>query len=405
MLYYKNAEIARKFKVSRATVGHWIDSAINKKNKLQLTELDGKFYISNTVHNKEILSTLSKKGQKFKNKSILKIISPTEEFFKVFDETQIVDIISNLEMYKEIPHKYTYFNGGAEYWDNYVKRTLKEGIENTVTNTHELLLLAKDYIFALIKNKKVNLVDIGVGNAYPVKELISNLVESDALRKYLALDMSPTMIDIAKQNIDGWFNGKVNFEGHTIDISSQMIRDLLFENSQYFENQNAINLVCFLGSSIENMEVNDHSLENIKKSMTKDDILVLGRTLDSESAITYFDFSETNPDEQEDTKWRWFIDALNLSEDLYEYEMLYDEKSKSRIGQMSLEVDLNMVFETPRFRKLISFRKGDKIVTWRHRHHSYKEIVEEMQFYGFEILSTATSIDKAQILVIAKLKV
>lgn len=404
MEYFKNIEIARLYKVSKATVGNWIESGMQKKNNLQLNEIGGKYYISKTSHNKAILKELSESGQKFKKRSIFKILRPSSEFYNVFNESQIVDIISSLETYKEIPHKYTYFNGGAEYWDNYVKRTLKESIENTVTNTHELLTLNRDYIFKLISGKKVNLVDIGVGNAYPVKDLLLSLTKTEALQKYIALDMSPSMLEIVERNVQEWFGDRVNFEGHNIDISSQLIRDILFENSQYFEKENVVNLVCFLGSSIENMESNDHSLENIRRSLSHQDIFILGRTLDTESATTYFDFSETNPGEDPDYKWRWLFDALSLKEDLYSYEMLYDERTKSRIGRMCLDVDIEMIFETERFRKSLIFKKGEEIITWRHRHHSYKEIVDDMLNNGFQLLQSSTSTDRSHLMLITQIK-
>ncbi len=402
MLYYKNSEVAKKYKVSKATVGHWVAAALKSGNNLGIVTVNGKQYIAQTEHNDNILQQLSHKGQKFKNKSVLRKISPQPEFYEIFNESQIVELLMNLEVYHEIPHKFSYFNGGAQYWDNYVKRTIREHISTTVSNTADVLRLNKTFIYNALGRKKVNFVDIGVGNAYPVKEILKFLHAKKALKKYIALDISESMLEIAQNNIVVWYNTKVDYEGHIVDISNENIRDLLFRNSQYSDSHDTINLVCFLGSTIENMEPNDHSLENIRKSLGINDIFVLGRTLDTDKAKTFFDFSETSPKEEPDNKWKWMYEALSLTEDLYRYEMLYDEKTKSRIGQMVLTSDVELEFKTKLFGKVISFKKGDAIVTWRHRHHRYREIVEEMISNGFEILQTSTSPDHSHLLVIAK---
>ncbi len=251
-------------------------------------------------------------------------------------------------------------------------------------------------------------MDIGVGNAYPVKEFLGYLLSKGILGKYIGIDMSPDMLNVAERNVNEWFGDKVNFEKYEIDVSNTSFRELLFGITEKDGNESAVNLVCYVGSSIENMESNDNSLDNVKKSLGKNDILLLGRTLDSDNSKEYFDFSEKNPEqsnsEEDNDKWKWFIENLGITEDCYTYQMLYDDVTKSRIGQMKLEKDLDIIFETTKFRKIVSFSKGDSIITWRHRHHSYKEIIDEMQVIGMQILQTSVSMDREQILIISSLK-
>jgi uncharacterized SAM-dependent methyltransferase len=408
MKKYKNTELARMYKVSEKTIRNWIDGAEKGTLSLKLLRDRNRFYIADTANNHLLMRDFSQKGAKFKNKSASETISPRPEFYEIFNETQVIDIASNLEIFGEFPHKYTYFNGGADYWDNYVLRTLDEKMSNTVTNTFNLLSLNKEYLFSLVsKYKKVNLVDIGVGNAYPVKDLLTGLLEKNLLGKYIGIDISPNMLDIAKANVKKWYGDSIDFRPYVLDISNSLIRDLLYEENVDYSEGEVVNVVCYLGSSIENMEVHDHSLENIRKSLQINDILIIGRTLDSDSGKMFFDFSEkteTVSDEKTDNRWKWFIDALGLTEESYKYEMLYDEGLKSRIGQILLTKDVNIKFNTPRFKKVLKFNKGERIITWRHRHHTYKQIIEEMVVGGFDVLQTSTSMDRAQILLITSLK-
>ncbi len=150
MKLFKNVELADKYKVSEKTIRNWIRASQKGQLKLGLIHESDRAYIADTSMNHIILSDLSKRGRKFKNKNAAIEVRPCKKFYTVFNDTQIIDIITNLEIHGEFPHKYTYFDGGADYWDNYVKRTLNEKISNTVTNTHLLLALSSDYIFSLL---------------------------------------------------------------------------------------------------------------------------------------------------------------------------------------------------------------------------------------------------------------
>src|SRR5690606_23933016 len=121
--------------------------------------------------------SLSEKAKKYKNRKRLKIITPKAEFYQVYGERQIIDIISNLEINKEIPHKYAYFNGGAHWFDQYANRVAVEEGPSTLKKSIEALDFDTEYIYSLIKDyQKVNIIDIGPGNSVPVKKFIDFLL-------------------------------------------------------------------------------------------------------------------------------------------------------------------------------------------------------------------------------------
>ncbi len=120
------------------------------------------------------------------------------------------DIVSNLEINKEIPNQYKYFGSGAGNWNNYTERLAEEENLNSLRSTISLISINKPYIDDLLKDyTQVNIVDIGVGNAYPVKELLAHFLEQGKLGRYIALDISPTMLRIAEANIKKWFGDTV----------------------------------------------------------------------------------------------------------------------------------------------------------------------------------------------------
>lgn len=124
MNYYKTQELSIQYKVSPRTITRWTEWANSSKIKLELINIGKRSYILNTPANHTVMQQLVSKNMKFKNKRKLHVISPREEFYKVFKESHIIDIVSNIESNREIPHKYTYFNRGADYWDNYINSGL-----------------------------------------------------------------------------------------------------------------------------------------------------------------------------------------------------------------------------------------------------------------------------------------
>src|SRR5687768_3577091 len=103
MKYYKNTELAKLYNVSEKTIRNWVQSAQENKLGLLLYEKNGKSWIANTSKNIEIIEKQVKRGKKFKNGRGLKKITPSKEFYQLYDNKQILDIISNLAVHSETP--------------------------------------------------------------------------------------------------------------------------------------------------------------------------------------------------------------------------------------------------------------------------------------------------------------
>jgi len=202
MLYFKKAELAETYHISEKTVTNWIREAKDGKLNLELREEQGRAWIANTTRNIELIEQLVERRKKFRNSRGLKAITPKPEFYELYNQQQIFDITSSLDIYHEVAPDYTYFNGGAEYWDKYAQRLASETVPNLLTSTIKQLKTNQGYIDDLIsKYKRVNIVDIGPGNALPVKELLQHLLDQGNLGRYIALDISPSILKVAERNI------------------------------------------------------------------------------------------------------------------------------------------------------------------------------------------------------------
>lgn len=392
MLYFKNIELSRKYSVSLGTIRNWIEAAQAGKLSLGLLTDGDKTYIANTAKNVALMAKMAEDGRKYRNTHAAKVVKPDTKFYDLFSEEQTYDIISNLEINKEIPRQYNYFDIGAERWNQYMNRLISEETPNTLTSTIRLLDLNKGYIDNLLSSyDRVNIIDVGVGNAYPVKNLLAGMLESNKLGRYIALDISPTMLEVAKRNISSWFGDKVRFEGYTYDLNYDRFVNLLADEYAQKESQNTVNLVLLLGGTLINMRYPDNGYRMIHDSMGIDDLLIHSAKLDTETSRHYFDFNNTPGSTALSPNHRLIFDLLNIDESFYEVEMGYNPDIRQRYIRARLKIAMTIRFSFKGSRKNVRFNKGDTILLWRAIQLTARDVLTQFErndFYPFHMSQT-----------------
>jgi len=403
--YFKNTELAALYHVSEKSVRNWIESATGNKLALQILEKDGKKYVANTARNIALIDQLVEKGKKYKNTRGHKVIRPTETFYKAFNATEIFNIIANLDTHHEIPLEYSYFDGGAKIWDSYVNKLSQDETPNILSNTVYLLGLNAQYIDDLLENcDAVNVIDIGPGNGYPVRELLGRLSTEGRLNRYIAIDASRTMLDIAKSNIYGWFGDDIRLETYTRDITYERFGDLLAEDS-FGKNVVVKNIVLLLGSTLSNFRDPSLPLTTIRESMGKNDLLISSKQLDTPHSRRHFDYYTGDETKfQLAPKSKFLLDLFNIDESLYEAESSFDEMAMSRRLLVRLKVALSIEFMLEDKQRVINFNKGDAILIWRHKHQDIVETIEQLNENGFDLLQATSTRDREFVLTISKIR-
>ncbi|HSX00395.1 MAG TPA: L-histidine N(alpha)-methyltransferase [Patescibacteria group bacterium] len=407
MKYFKNTELAKLYNVSEKSVRNWISATKQGKLDLQLYEEGERSFIANVSKNVHLIEHLVHKGKKYKNSRGYKVISPAPEFYKLYDAKAVFDILSNLDIYHEIPLQYSYFDGGAAIWDNYVQRLLEEKTPNILKNTIDMLAMNGDYLDSLLSgSERINVIDIGPGNCYPVRQLLQRLVDAGRLNRYICIDISPDMLTIAEQNIRKWFGDAVTFESYTRDITHERFDDLLALDS--FSKDTIVgNIVLFLGSTMSNFRESNKPLYTIHDSMGKSDLLIFSKQLDTIKNRRYFDYY-TDP-EQPGTfllapKSKFTLELLNIDSSLYDVELSFDEEHMARQSQVRLKVALSIEFQINGNPKIINFNKGDAILLWRHKHQTMLQTIEQFDASGFGLVGAMTSADGETLLSISRMK-
>jgi transposase len=405
MLSFKHVELAEKYGVSEATVRKWIARAKAGQLDLVLSSNGGIDRIVNTASNLAVMDDLVPKNKKYRNSKSFKLVTPKEQFYQLYNQGQIYDIVTNLEIHHEIPRQYNYFDGGAERWSEYVEHMDKENAHNSLVSTRQLLSINDNYLTELTsKYRKMNIVDLGVGNALPSKEIIARLLERNKLGRYIAIDISPEMLVIAERNIRKWFGNKVAFEGYELDISRERFSNILAEHYIKHEANTTGNLILFLGGTLNNFRKREVPLQVINDSMGVNDFLIHTQRIDTEATRRYFDFNPKPGERTVPPTHGLVVDLLNLDPSLYELEFGYDEQSRSRYEKIRFTVAITVCFAFNEGEREIDFNKGDAILLWRAWQDSALDLVQYFDKNDFYVLHSSQTGDHEYILTISQVK-
>ena len=405
MLYFRHNELVERFRVSLKTVHNWIDAAKQGKLELQLHVHNGRTYIANTAKNNTILETQAEKGKKYRNTLHNRVVTPGASFYNLYNRRQILDIISNIEIHREIPRQYNYLDGGATNWDNWLKRLEKEDSPNILKGTLELIQTNLGALELLLEGyKRINIIDIGVGNARPVKELLEYLLKRNLLHRYVAIDISESMLQIAEQNIKNWFGDKITFEGHVRDITYERFDDLLVDDMLANKADETLNLVLFLGATLINFRSTSDVLRVVYGSMGPDDLLVYSDKPDTEAARHYFDFNPQPGLTELSPNHRFILDLMNIDKSLYDVEMGFNEETRMRYVRIRLKTTLTINFKFEDGEREVHLEKGDTILLLRVWHLTTLEILAEFEKIGFILLQSSLTRDRQFQLTISALE-
>lgn len=402
MLYFKHSQLAEDYKVSLKTVHNWIDAAKQGKLELQLHEENGRTYIANTPANNIVLDNVAMKGKKYRNGIHHKVVTPKPAFYETYTRRQILDIVANLSIHREIPQQYNYFDGGAHYWVEWVEKMNKEAAPNILKGTVELMQANLEPLDQLLKGRKrINVIDIGVGDAEPVKYLLGHLLEKGILNRYIAIDLSPSMLEVARGNIEKWFNDRVNFEGHIRDIRYERFDDLLLPDALGNDYNNSANIVLFLGGTRSNFRVPNDCLKVIQGGMGEHDLLIYTDKPDTEASRRYFSFNPKDESLVVPPIDRFALEMLNIDASLYQAEMGFSEQHRMRYIRVRLKYPITIRFASGDIDRDVTIEKGETILVWRAWHWTTHEIITDFERVGLTLLQASLTPDRQYLLTIS----
>ena len=234
-----------------------------------------------------------------------------------------------------------------------------------------------------------------------MKELLGHLIERDILHRYIALDISPTMLSIAKRNIEEWYGDKAKFEGYVRNISHEHFDDLLVEDMLNNEADQTLNLVLLFGGTSANFRSFGDVFKAIHGSMSGKDLLMYTDGPDTEASRQYFDFSPLSGLEKLAQSDQYVLNLLNVDESLYEAEMGFDPRLKMRYVRVRLKTSITIKFSFEDAEREVILEKGETILLLRIWHMTALEIISEFEKTGFRLLQSSLTKDRQYFLSIS----
>jgi uncharacterized SAM-dependent methyltransferase len=402
--YFKNTELANLYHVSEKSVRNWIEASQKGKLPLQLYTEKDRIYIANTPHNSVEIEKLVERGKKYKNSRSFKTISPLPSFYETYSTKQIIDIISNLTIHHELPLQYNYVNGGAEFWDQYAHRLATDYAPNVLKGTMRLIEWNLENFDRLIGNRKVNVVDLGPGNGLPVKELLSYLLKSKKLNRYIGVDISKEILKITERQLKDWFGNQIPFEGHIRDISVDRFDDLFADDYITDETKQPVNLVLMLSGTICNFRSPIHALYTINSSLGPEDLFVYTTKLDTPNTRRYFDLGIEAKPRPQDFLFHFLVDALGFQKSSYEIDQFFDEEKQARSISLRPLLDLAVEFQFPKGKRTVYLNKGEPILLWRYWHYNTPDVINQFNDANFNLMQMSKTTDQEYLLLVAQIE-
>jgi uncharacterized SAM-dependent methyltransferase len=382
MAILRNIQIAKKYNVTPATVGNWIEQARNNKINLDLTSVKGKFYLEDTPQNHLELERLKKQGVKFRSKqsSILKVeVSPS--LYKIFTEDQIINLFTNISYYNFIPAKFSYTGDGAQFFE--------EGFIKSLNNPSSKLSVEMDLIESyfediserilndnLLNNKKLNIIELGADNStHALVKGMKYLNNKNYLNKYISIGISSEMAEIRQKNIQK--NMDLKTSKYIFDIEENVLRNILFKEK---DNEKYINLCTFLFSGLSNVRNASVLLNNLIDSFSPNDYLLLNTVLTNDAREPK---GKSASNQSIIKRHSWLLELLGLTNYITVEYHDYDIDKKIRSSYFVLNRDVELIFKIEGSDHSVFLKRDQRITFFISYRYSVGQLMNLFNNTGF----------------------
>ncbi|MCW5314436.1 hypothetical protein GTQ43_11640 [Nostoc sp. KVJ3] len=332
---------------------------------------------------------------------ISRTAKPSSEFYSIFSQEEVLGIIHALEVRREIPLKYSYKGRGAKIWDEFYLKYIVPKWYRRSNVEIELLKTNFQYLNGNIQSgKKVNIVDVGAGNSYPVKDFIQRLNKLNKVNKYIALDISEELLCVSRNNLKKWFP-LVKFISSTIDIENSCIPRNLFQNQASLEIDDTAKIFLHLGVTIGNHQNRDEVFKNFRDSMEKNDLLVFTNEIGCNSKWDGNIRGGCKYHVEE--VYGWVKNKIGIKSEDCELVRKYDLKTDSIVANMRFHHDYTINFSHMEINKKIEFSQGEEITIWRHHKYEIPKLLQELERSGLQLIHYSTDKYKSHIMAICKI--
>jgi uncharacterized SAM-dependent methyltransferase len=330
---------------------------------------------------------------------IRRITKPSSEFYSIFSEAEVLEMIQALKVRREIPLKYSYKGRGAKIWDNFYLKYLIPRWYRTSNREIDLLKENFEFLSAKVRNfEKINIIDVGSGNSYPVKEFIRRLNNLGKVNKYIALDISEELLHLSKSNFSHWFP-LIEYSSYTIDIENSCL-PILSENQANLETDDIAQIILHLGVTMGNHHNRSGVLKNFRDSMGKNDLLVFTNEIGSNSQ---WDGRVRGGFKYHvEQVYAWIKNELGIRAEDCELVRKYDDRTDSLVANMKFFQNYILDFTLGGIDKSIEISEAEEITIWRQHKYELPKLLQEIERSGLQVVHYRTDKYLSNVMVICE---
>ncbi|MGK7956435.1 MAG: L-histidine N(alpha)-methyltransferase [Crocosphaera sp.] len=285
---------------------------------------------------------------------------PKPQFYQSFSPVEVKNMVKGLSEQKEIPFKYFYKDKMTTAWYQSVKQSYSKS--NSATRS-DIFLLENSLNFIEERKKEfdlINIIDVGPGNSYPLKQLIGKLNDKSWLNRYIALDLSQDILNLSKKNINNWFP-KVNFKGYLLDFEENHFREIARSNKNHQQGLKIINVLFHLCGTIGNHIDRLTVLNNFNNSLDQEDILMFSFSL----SLPNYNPGFNCKNHISFNAYDYFIDLLNINSEDCEIIGGFARDKSTYFTKILFHQDYLIEFIIEGKKQPIFLKKGEMIQIYR----------------------------------------
>lgn len=311
----------------------------------------------------------------------------------MYTRRQVSELITAIKGRGEVPLKFTYLTQeGADNWRAVAEERSQEQVRGINSVEGNLLHSKVDsFISSFGDGAKINIIDIGCGNGYPVFPLLDALRDRHVSFRYVPVDISQEMLDLASTTIRLRYPD-TEIVPQILDFELGNFADMTYG----LRSDGSKNLLLLLGSTLGNQADRYRLLANFRDSMTSDDFLIVGVELVNLSKVDKILKHYTGE------KVERFVftaaQSVGLQREKGEFEVRFNgEQNQVEIYFVPSEnAQLSLGEEH------FTLEKEDKLLLSRSHKFSEWVLVKVLQETGFRIELLTTSSEKGYSLVMCQ---
>ncbi|NEO84674.1 MAG: L-histidine N(alpha)-methyltransferase [Spirulina sp. SIO3F2] len=310
------------------------------------------------------------------------------KFYELFSTAQVREIFQFLQHDRIIPFKFFYQGDLIKSWQALNEEQAKAPISSAKVDDNFLRRICIKLLQSEATCDRWNIVDIGAANPQLVKRFVGSFLENNRLNAYLALDISPDILEMSQQDLTTWFPA-LNWQGIQWDFEQTPLPNAVAVQRQN-ETQTVENMYLYTGDTFCNVIDRLAVLQNVAAGMQPQEYLYITFGVEFKVSTRQDMDIKTHISKSASLELLDWLD-INLNDaDILGY---FDEEWGGYKTDILIKADYDITFRIQDKTEIISLKQGEQINIYRffaytiEPDNSAPQIFADFQQAGLEILS------------------